>query len=299
VKGQLDLAVLAWPITPPELSGVELFSEDLVVIVDRDHELARHCRSRSRFATLAEYEILLPLPRHADPTRDRRGEPLQGVELQPLIELDGLRTIASMTFDGYGPSILPATMLSKHLRDKFVARTSTRSPAPRLSRESALRFPAAPVRAIHALLIDVVSHAVNVPDGVYLEEDIPLSRVQTCQWPRIPAEVAAFIARRDRAFPDHRPRRPPPRVDAPRPSTTGSRPWSARSPSNCSRPRPPPRSTDASSNACGGVVNVDSIINAGVERLRAAGLSRTKAQAMVDLATTCATSASTCRATGA
>ena len=38
---------------------------------------------------------------------------LEGVELNPLIELDGLRTIASLTFDGYGPSILPATMLSR------------------------------------------------------------------------------------------------------------------------------------------------------------------------------------------
>jgi len=36
---------------------------------------------------------------------------------------------------------------------------------------------------------------------------------------------------------------------------------------------------------CGSSISVDSIINAGVDELRAAGLSRTKAQAMVDLAT--------------
>jgi hypothetical protein len=40
----------------------------------------------------------------------------QGINLRPLIELDGLRTIASLTFDGHGPSILPSTMLSSHLR---------------------------------------------------------------------------------------------------------------------------------------------------------------------------------------
>jgi hypothetical protein len=30
-------------------------------------------------------------------------------------------------------------------------------------------FPAAPVRALHALLIDVVKHATNVPEGIYLD----------------------------------------------------------------------------------------------------------------------------------
>jgi hypothetical protein len=34
-------------------------------------------------------------------------------------------------------------------------------------------FPAAPVRAIHALIIDVVRHATNVPDGVYLGKAPP------------------------------------------------------------------------------------------------------------------------------
>jgi 3-methyladenine DNA glycosylase/8-oxoguanine DNA glycosylase len=37
--------------------------------------------------------------------------------------------------------------------------------------------------------------------------------------------------------------------------------------------------------SCGGVVSVESVLAAGPERLRAAGLSRTKAAAMIDLAT--------------
>lgn len=36
--------------------------------------------------------------------------------------------------------------------------------------------------------------------------------------------------------------------------------------------------------ACGGTVHVDSILNAGADELKSAGLSRTKAEAMVDLA---------------
>jgi DNA-binding transcriptional LysR family regulator len=169
VKGQLDLAVLAWPIYAAELTGVDLFIEDLVLIVDKKHPLAKLPAPLS-FATLAQYEILLPF--RGTPIRREIDEAsrLDGVELKPLIELDGLRTIASLTFDGYGPSILPATMLSRHLRDKFVAR-----PIDKIARRRVLLatrrfgFPAAPVRALHALLIDVVKHATNVPEGVYLD----------------------------------------------------------------------------------------------------------------------------------
>ena len=169
VKGQLDLAVLAWPIYAAELTGVDLFREDLVLIADKDHELAKLPAPLS-FATLAQYEILLPFK--GTPIRREIDEAsrLVGVELKPLIELDGLRTIASLTFDGYGPTILPATMLSRHLRDKFVAR-----PIDKIAKRRVLLatrrfgFPAAPVRALHALLIDVVKNASNVPEGVYLD----------------------------------------------------------------------------------------------------------------------------------
>ncbi len=170
VHGQLDIAVLAWPALADELSEVDLFSEDLVVIVDRNHEIARN--ESITLAQLAQYELMLPLS--GTPIRREIDEACreQGVELHPLIEVDGLRTIASMTFDGYGPSILPATMLSKHLRDKFVAvhiANLRRRRVILVSRR--FGFPAAPVRAIHALLLDVVKTTVNVPDGVYIPSD--------------------------------------------------------------------------------------------------------------------------------
>jgi len=170
VHGRLDLAVLAWPVDAPELTEVDLFTEDLVVIVAKDHPIAQ-MKTPVSFAQLAAYELLLPL----------RGTPIrreiddashaQNVELVPLIELDGIRTIASLTFDGYGPSILPATMLSSHLRDKFVAVHIDAIARRRVVLSSRrFGFPAAPVRAIHALLLDVVTHAKNAPDGVYLPE---------------------------------------------------------------------------------------------------------------------------------
>lgn len=168
VNGRLDLAVLAWPVNAPELVETDLFSEDLVVIADKRHPLAHH-NGPLDFATLANYELLLPLV--GTPIRREIDDAshAKGIELQPLIELDGLRTIASLTFDGHGPSILPATMLSSHLRDKFVALHINDIARRRVVLASRrFGFPAAPVRAIQSLLIETVAQAANVPEGVYL-----------------------------------------------------------------------------------------------------------------------------------
>ena len=168
LSGPLDLAVLAWPVLSPELKETDLFTEDLMLIVEFDHPLALAGHPIT-FATLARYELLLPLPGTALRREIDEASRAQGVELRPLIELDGLRTIASLTFDGHGPSILPSTMLSKHLRDKFVALRIEGISKRRVSLVTRrFGFPAAPVRAIEALLFDVVRSAVNVPDDVYI-----------------------------------------------------------------------------------------------------------------------------------
>jgi DNA-binding transcriptional LysR family regulator len=169
VNGQLDIAVLAWPVLAPELTEVDLFKEDLVLIVDKQHPLA-HEKSVN-FSTLANYDLLLPFP--GTPIRREIDDSAraQGVELRPVIELDGLRTIASLTFDGHGPSILPATMLSLHLRDRFAAVPIEHIAQRRVSVVSRrFGFPAAPVRAIHSLLIDVVRSAVETPEGVFVPD---------------------------------------------------------------------------------------------------------------------------------
>ena len=168
INGQLDLAVLAAPVMADELSEVDLFTEDLVVIARRDHPLAQ-LPSPLTFDTLAQHDILLPMV--GTPIRREIDQAAQraGVALRPLVEIDGLRTIASMTFDGHGPSILPATMLSPHLRAAFVAIPIEGIAKRRVVLTSRrFGFPAAPVRAIAALLKDIVTNATNAPKGVYL-----------------------------------------------------------------------------------------------------------------------------------
>ena len=169
VSGVLDLAVLAWPVAAPELSEIDLYSEDLVLIAAKDHPLAN--RKSVTFAELEPFEILLPYP--GTPIRREIDEAshAQGVDLKPLIELDGLRTIASLTFDGHGPSILPSTMLSTHLRANFRAVPIEGIAQRRVCLvRRRFGFPAAPVRAIHSLLSTVVREASQVPQGVVVPE---------------------------------------------------------------------------------------------------------------------------------
>lgn len=168
INGQLDLAVLAWPVMADELTEVDLFTEDLVVIAHRDHPLTQY-GGPLPFSVLAQHDLLLPM--RGTPIRREIDEAARqaGVELKALVEIDGLRTIASMTFDGHGPSILPATMLSPHLRANFVGLPIEGIAKRRVVLASRrFGFPAAPVRAIHALLEDVVANATNPPAGVYL-----------------------------------------------------------------------------------------------------------------------------------
>jgi DNA-binding transcriptional LysR family regulator len=167
VHGLLDISVLAWPVDVTELTSVDLFDEDLVLIVPRDHELANE--STVTFDTLSHYEFLLPLSGTPIRREIDAASRAHGVELHPLLEMDGLRTIASLTFDGLGISILPASMLSRHLRDAFVAVPIEGIPRRRVVLVGRrFGFPAAPVRAVTALLSEVVRTAEDPPAGVYL-----------------------------------------------------------------------------------------------------------------------------------
>jgi 3-methyladenine DNA glycosylase/8-oxoguanine DNA glycosylase len=101
-----------------------------------------------------------------------------------------------------------------------------------------------------------------------------------------PAEVAAFIAKRDKAF------RPIIALAGPPPLRRRAESVDNRFPSLVRSITHQLLATSAATtihgrvvDTCGGTVTIHTIIAAGPERLRGAGLNRTKAQAMVDLAT--------------
>jgi LysR family hydrogen peroxide-inducible transcriptional activator len=167
LQGKLDLAVLSRPVASGDLNDAELFSEDLVLIVPESHDLARR-GSPVPFAVAAALDLLLPLG--GTPIRSEldAAAATSGVALRPLLELDGLRTIASLVFDGYGVAILPATALSQHMRERFVALPVLGLPPRHVG--LAIRrhgFPSAPVRAMRELLFSLVAEGDSLPQGVH------------------------------------------------------------------------------------------------------------------------------------
>jgi LysR family hydrogen peroxide-inducible transcriptional activator len=84
------------------------------------------------------------------------------------MELDGIRMIASLTFDGYGPAILPATAVPLHMRERF--EMIPLEGLPRRSVGVAQRrrgLPSAPTRAVIELLNAITNDPSQRPDGLH------------------------------------------------------------------------------------------------------------------------------------
>lgn len=176
LTGQLNGAVIHLPIDDPELVVEPLFAEDLFLLVRSDHELAGTTELPLR--DLAKYPLLLP-PKGAALRRvlDRAAASVD-VTLRPQAEIDGVRLLASLAFDGYGAAIVPATAAPRRLGGDFV-----RIQVPELPRRVVAWVrrrrpaPSAATAAVARILADVVTaHASDQP-GVHLGSDaFPLQR---------------------------------------------------------------------------------------------------------------------------
>ena len=167
-SGQLDLAVLHLPVTGRDLVARQLFEEDLMLVVPEGHASADPGHPLT-LEDLADMELLLPLPGTA--FRDELEavtRPL-GITLLPAAEIDGLRLIASLTFEGYGPAILPATAIPSLLRDQFHPVSIEGLPRRRVGVAQRSRgLPSAPTRALNELLEAVVAMPEDRPEGVHV-----------------------------------------------------------------------------------------------------------------------------------
>ncbi len=164
--GQLDLAVVTLPVDGDGLVATTLFDEELVVVVAAGHPLTR-APAPLAFEALGELDLLLPLSGTALRDELDAAAAAAGVTLTAAIELDGLRTLASLVFDGYGPAILPATAVPRHLRDRFALIAVTglgRRHVGLAERRHGL--PSAPIRTVRSLLEQLV-HDGPLPHGLH------------------------------------------------------------------------------------------------------------------------------------
>jgi DNA-binding transcriptional LysR family regulator len=165
-SGQLDLAVVTLPLSGDEVIVAHLFEEDLGLVIPRDHELA--ASPSLPISQLAEMELLLPAPGTALRLEIDSAVGPARVTLRPAMELDGVRMIAALVFDGYGPAILPATVVPGHLREKFVVIPLEGFPRRRVGVAQRRRgLPSAPVRAVIDVLGLVASDPLAMPEGIH------------------------------------------------------------------------------------------------------------------------------------
>ncbi|MEO7572851.1 MAG: LysR family transcriptional regulator [Acidimicrobiales bacterium] len=152
---ELDLAVVNLPITTPELVAEHLFDEDRILIAPDGHPLA--AVDRVAFADLAEHDLLLePSGTTFRDELDREASEA-GIELRARAEVDGLRLIASLAFQGFGAAIVPATAAPEWLEGSWrrvrIDGLARRSVGLARRQRGLL---SAPARALHTAIIAVV-----------------------------------------------------------------------------------------------------------------------------------------------
>lgn len=108
LEGDLDLGLLSLPINDAEIRTSALFDEDHIVVVPTSHPLASRTTPIS-LAELTEYELMLSSP--GTTFRHEIDAAFRAQDLRPRaqFEIDGLRLLASLAFQGFGVAIVPAT----------------------------------------------------------------------------------------------------------------------------------------------------------------------------------------------
>jgi LysR family hydrogen peroxide-inducible transcriptional activator len=156
VSGQLDLSVVNLPVDDPDVEAERLFDEDRVLVAPEGHPLA--AKDRITLTELAEHRLILEPKGTA--FRDLLDQEIAraGATLVPLAEVDGLRLVATLAFEGFGPAILPATAAPSWLEGRW-RRVEVEGITPRsvglATRRRALL--SAPGRAVHAVVLEVVA----------------------------------------------------------------------------------------------------------------------------------------------
>lgn len=152
----LDLAVVNLPLADGELATEPLFDEDRIILAPADHPLAAH--ASVELAALSDHALLLE-PR-GTAFRDELDDAVAqiGVDLNVRAEIDGIRLLTSLAFEGFGPAMVPATAappwMGSACRRVAVDGLTPRSvglASPRRGRLSA------PARAVREVVRDLVA----------------------------------------------------------------------------------------------------------------------------------------------
>jgi DNA-binding transcriptional LysR family regulator len=164
--GQLDLAVVNLPVTEADLVTEELFTEDTILLAPTRHPLANH--QRVGFADLDGVPLLLePVGTTFRALLEAQADEA-GIALVAQAEVDGMRLLASLAFEGFGATLVPATAVPRWLpagdwRGVSVDGLRGRSVGLAQRRRG---LPSAPARALVEVVRQVVTDEAHHQPGV-------------------------------------------------------------------------------------------------------------------------------------
>ncbi len=170
--GTLDLAVVNLPVVDPDVDIEALFEEDHVLLAPHDHALAGS--GPHAIEDLANVPLLLEPP--GTGFRDDLDADAQraGITLVAQAEVDGMRLLASLAYQGFGAAILPASAIVDS-REGAWQRVGLDGFTPRsvgvaTHRRAHLTTPA---RATLELLREVIDREVPGQQGLHLRARPP------------------------------------------------------------------------------------------------------------------------------
>lgn len=162
----LDLAIVNLPVNDPEVLTEQLFDEDRIVIAPTGHPLAG--RGRVSLHDLGDHDLLLE-PKGTSFRDELDAEAAAaGVVLRPRAEVDGLRLIATLAFQGFGAAVVPATAAPQWLEGAWervaVEGLAQRSVGLARRRRGLL---SAPARALRESIQSTVQLEAGTMEGVH------------------------------------------------------------------------------------------------------------------------------------
>jgi len=169
VNDQIDLAIVNLPVEDPDIETTVLFAEDHILVAPLHHPLAAY--DRVTLSELARHKVLMPPLGTAFRDSIEADAAAEGVELKVLAEIDGLRLLTSLAFQGFGPAIVPSgatpQWLSGDWRRVAVDGLSSRMVGLAHPRRT---IPSAPTQAVIEVIRDVISQACD--DSVDIQPDL-------------------------------------------------------------------------------------------------------------------------------
>lgn len=156
LSDRLDIAVVNLPVNNPDVDADVLFNEERIIVTPLDHPLASADRVDLR--ELSKHEILLPPQGTAFRDEIDADAKRARVELTPKAEVDGLRLLTSLAFQGFAPALVPASAAPAWLEGDW-RRVAVDGLSPRIVGIATQRraAPSAPTRTLAELIRRIVA----------------------------------------------------------------------------------------------------------------------------------------------